>query len=93
MSIFTEIVRPSLTLPPRPKVAEGPACPKCRWTGKDPGAGWTDYLWVSAETAAQMNIRDENGKPLGEILLVMCQRCKFKWREPVEHPDSVEEPS
>ena len=95
MSLLTELVSPKLILGPKPESAEGPACPKCRWTGKDPEVGWRKYLWVSADPAGRMNFNlvDEKLKPLGECLMVSCERCCFRWREDVAAPDVVEEPS
>lgn len=92
-NLFAEMLAPKLTLPERPEVVEGPACPKCRWTGKDPEVGWKKYVWVDPASAQRFNLQDENGNALGECLMVSCERCNYRWREPVANPEPVEEPS
>jgi hypothetical protein len=86
-SLLTELIAPKVRLPPRPELANGPACPKCRWIGKDPEVGWYKYLWVDPDSAQRYNFIDENGKPIGECLLVGCERCSYRWREDVATPE------
>ncbi len=91
--IFNQLRAPTLILPCRPKSADGVACPKCRWTGKEAGEGWTTSVWVSPADAARYNIKDEKGKPVSECIMVNCSRCKYRWHEEVATPEAAEVPS
>lgn len=93
-NLFAELVSPKLVLPARPPGADGPSCPKCRFAGDvATSKGWTKYIWVSPDDAAQYNIRDGEGQPLGECLMVSCARCGYKWHEDVATPEEASKPS
>lgn len=92
-SLLNELFAPKLTLSARSELSDGPACPKCRWAGKDQEVGWRKYVWVDQDSAARYNFSDEHGKPLKEFLMVSCERCSYRWREDVATPDKAVEPS
>lgn len=76
-SMLNQMLAPKIVLATRSPLAEGLACPKCRWVGKDPEEGWRKYVWVDPGTAERFNIRDEYGAALGECLMVTCERCNY----------------
>lgn len=87
--VFAELGdSPTIVVRERPETADDPTCPKCRYAG-DYESDWKVVAWVSPDMAAQSNLRDENGNRLGEILMVRCKRCGYRWREEVDKPEAV----
>lgn len=94
-SLLDQLIAPKLKLPLRPKIAEGPTCPKCGYLGKAEADNpevrdWRKYTWVDPESCERFSVVDENDRPLRECLMIACGRCTYKYREDVRTPEPGE---